>query len=116
MAKAIHLINRREKISFQGMSRWEYEANGYRSCCWLLSDEQASDLLGGWVYFHQTKASQSGFGGVILGFESSHDDISDRKVILFRADSNGRGQDWRGADHGMAYTSGIIDADLEHEQ
>lgn len=115
MSKAIHLINRREGTGHFGMSRWEDETHGYRSCCWLLTDEQAADLLGGWVNFHATKADVSRFGGRILGFEPGSGEMADRKVILFRAEREGREQTWRGADHDMAYTSGILDADLKHE-
>lgn len=115
MPKAVHFINRRDGISLFGMSRWPGEPNGYRSCCWLLSDEQASELIGGWIYFHETKAKPASFGGMIIGFEPGGTDMADRKAILFRADGRARGVVWRGADHGMAMSSGVVNADLDHE-
>lgn len=115
MTKAIHLLNRRDGSTYIGMTKNEGEPNTYRSCCWLLNDTQASELLGGWVYFHAVKADPSGFGGQIIGFEQGEGDMADRKVILFRADAGARGQTWRGADHGMAHMSGVVEANSAHE-
>jgi hypothetical protein len=102
MAKAIHLINRRVGASLHGMTKWLEEPGGFRSCCWRIGDEQAAELIGGWVYFHDTKAKPASYGGLILGFEPGEGDMTERKVILFRGDVRSRGERWRGADHGMA--------------
>lgn len=115
MTGAAHFINRREGAGLHGMSRWDGDPHGFRSCCWLVSDEEAAELIGGWVYFHEAKATPSRFGGVILGFEPGEGDLALRKVILFRADNRARGQSWRGADHGMAMWSGVIEGSLPHE-
>lgn len=116
MSKAIHFINRREGSTLIGLDRWKDQEHGFRSCCWQLSDEQAVSLVGGWLYLHGSKAEKSSFGGQILGFEQGEGDMANRKIILFRAEITCRGQTWRGADHGMAHTGGVIDADLPHEQ
>lgn len=118
MTKALHLICHREGNTLHGLSRWDGDPNGYRSCCWLISDEDAAQLVGGWIYFHESKSSLSSFGGQILGFQpgaNENEDMTARKIILFRADRSGRGQSWRGRDYGMAWGSGVVDADLEHE-
>ena len=115
VTKAIHLINRRDGANLHGMSRWDGNPQGFRSCCWRISDAEASELTGGWVYFHEAKSSPSRFGGVILGFELGQGELADRKVIQFRADHNARGVQWRGADHGMAMWSGVVPAELPHE-
>lgn len=116
MSKAIHLINRREGSTHIGLDRWKDQMHGFRSCCWQLNDDQAEALIGGWLYLHGSKAEKSSFGGQILGFEQGDGNMADSKIILFRADAACRGQVWRGADHGMAYMGGVIDADLSHEQ
>ena len=113
--KAIHLINRRDGAGLYGMTRWPEVEHGFKSCCWQISDKQAADLIGGWVYYHETKADHARFGGQILGFEQGSADLADRKVILLRADARARGQKWRGADHGMAMSGGLVDADARHE-
>lgn len=118
MTKALHLVCHREGTTLRGLRRWEGDPKGYRSCCWLVSDAQAAALIGGWIYFHEKKSAPSTFGGQIVGFEPGEcegEDMADRKVILFRAAAEGRGQSWRGRDYGMAWGSGVVDADLEHE-
>lgn len=115
MTRAIHLINRRDGTSLHGLTRWNGHPGRYRSCCWRISDEDAAELIGGWVYFHQAKSMPSRLGGVILGFEPGEHDMAERKVLLFQADPRAREQRWRGADHGMAMWSGLVDADLPHE-
>lgn len=115
MPNAVHFINRRDGVHLHGMTGWNGASNGFQSCCWHINDEEAGLLVGGWVYFHEAKASLSRFGGVILGFEPGQGELADRKVILFRSDNRARGQRWRGADHGMAMWSGVVVADLPHE-
>lgn len=112
---AAHFICRRDGASLHGMSRWDGDPHGFRSCCWLISDEDAAELIGGWVYFHEAKATPSRFGGIILGFEPGEGDMAHRKVILFRADNRAREQQWRGADHAMAMWSGVVEGDRPHE-
>lgn len=115
MGKAIHLINRRDGQRLHGMSPWSGQPGGFRSCCWIIGDEQAAELIGGWVYLHETKSTPARFGGIILGFEPGEADMADRKVMLFQGDGRSRGVRWRGASHGMAMSSGVVDADLPHE-
>lgn len=115
MLKAIHLINRRDGARLHGMERWAGQPGGFRSCCWIISDDDAAELIGGWVYFHETKSTPARFGGIILGFEPGEADMADRKVILFQGDGRSRGVRWRGANHGMAMCGGVVDADLPHE-
>ena len=112
---AIHLINRREGANLLGLSRWDGHPNSFRSCCWRVSDADAATLIGGWVYFHETKSTPSRLGGLILGFEPGEGDKAERKVLLFQVDNRARQQKWRGADHGMAMSSGIVDASFPHE-
>ena len=113
--RAIHLINRRDGAGLFGMMKWPEIEHGFKSCCWQISEEQAASLVGGWVYFHETKGDPARFGGQIIGFEQGSADLADRKIILLRADARARGQRWRGAAHGMAMWSGLVDADAEHE-
>ena len=119
MSKAIHLKNERQGISRRGLTKVVGERNGWRSCCWLLTDEEQDALIGGWLYLHETKSTPSQFGGMIIGFEPAERDGAARSngvAIVFRADSRARDQGWRGANHGMAWTSGVLEGDLPHEQ
>lgn len=118
MTKAIHLINEREGLGRKGLTLVDRQTDTWRSCCWLLSEEDQNALLGGWLYLHDTKGKAASFAGQIIGFEAAKRETAAREdgvAILFRADRSARDQKWRGANHGMAYSSGIIDADLPHE-
>lgn len=70
------------------MSRWHGDPRGFQSCCWRISGEEAGQLIGVWVYLHDSKSTPSRFSGIILGFERGEGDMADRKGILFRADKN----------------------------
>jgi hypothetical protein len=115
VTKAIHLINRRDGASLLGLTRWNGHPNSFRSCCWRIGDEEAAALIGGWVYFHESKSKPSRFGGLILGFEPGEGDMAERKIILFQVDNLARQQNWRGADHDMGMWGGLVEADLPHE-
>jgi hypothetical protein len=116
---AIHIIcHRDERGQLKGLSC----VPGSRSChlseCWDLNDREASELRGGWVYFHATKKKRSEFGGRILDTA-----IGERKgaaiplgiVFTLEARREGHGQSWRGQDHGRAWTGGVVENSLPHE-
>lgn len=119
--KAVHLICRRDGISLLGLSRVPGEHSTYRSCCWAFhSSEKPEELVGGWAYLHPiAKSSPSEFGGVVRAVEPAKREgkpIEDGYVLTIESRPEGKGQRWRGADHIMAWTSGIIEAGLPHER
>jgi hypothetical protein len=118
MAKSIHLICRRENGTLKGLTTVDKSAQLYRSIAWEILPSEADELVGGWVYFHPRKADKSEFGGEVVNIERlatisahGHPEIG----IVLKAKTQGRGQDWRGADHQMAHRSGLVDPDLPHE-
>jgi hypothetical protein len=118
--KAVHLICRRAGLGFDGLSAVRGEPGLYHSCCWAFSDrEDPRSLVGGWAYLHPVaKSSPSEFGGVVedvLPAKREGKARQDGFILVIRARTEGRGQPWRGADHGMAWTSGIIEATFPHE-
>ena len=65
-----------------------------------------------------SKKSPSEFGGVVrevLPAKREGKAIEDGYILVIEVRSEGRGQPWRGAAHGMAWTRGIIDATFAHE-
>lgn len=77
-------------------------------------------LIGGWIYLHPDgKTDPSQFGGVILSFtpcERREGAAREQGLAFtFEARKEGRNQAWRGANHDMAWTSGLVDAALPHE-
>ena len=61
--KRIHLIEKADM--FERLSDGSYES-GY----WALFPATAQALVGGDIYFHETRAKPSFFGGTIIGFRA----------------------------------------------
>ncbi len=114
--KAIHLICRREGKDLIGLT---HEGGRiYRSCCWAVSEGDAGSLIGGWIYLHSAKAMKSEFGGAVLAVESvswGEALAQTRYAIRFEARKEGRDRPWRGSNHGMAWTGGVVDGSFDHE-
>lgn len=94
--------------NFEGIQK--NEANPcYTSKAWVLSEDAARQLIGGTVFFHETKSHPSYFGGVIDCFERLAAPDDDRVIIHMTATEEGRGMQWARADHDMASTSGVAE-------
>jgi hypothetical protein len=118
--KAVHLLCRREGLGFKGLELVTNEKGVYRSCCWAFGESSnPHSLVGGWAYLHPVaKSAPSEFGGIVRAIEPSKragKSIEEGYILVIEARREGKGQPWRGADHPMAWTSGIIDASLPHE-
>src|SRR5689334_4789757 len=115
---AIHIICHRDETGqLKGLSRIPSSKPHYISECWDINDKEASQLLGGWVYFHATKKKPSEFGGRILEVAVGKREgaaIPLGIVFTLEAHREGRGQKWRGQDHGRAWTGGVVAATLHH--
>jgi hypothetical protein len=118
---AIHFICRRQGLGLRKLHKVKGEKDRWISSCWTISERDAQQLLGGWIYLHpEGKANRSQFGGVILAVspcERGDGAASEQGVAFtFAARKEGREQVWRGADHGMALTGGVVEASLPHEK
>lgn len=117
--KFLHLICKKadensEWIGRQGVSLLEKSTHTYESGKWDFKLEDAKRLIGGDIYLHETKQEKSAFGGkVIDAYEVKADDVSrtSRIAFKFQFSPSHRGVAWKGASHGMAWTSGIIEED-----
>ena len=87
----------------------------YSSCCWDFSIEEAKSLINGHIYLHETKTKPSFVGGVVVDVgsvilnEGTAVSRTERVKFIFQANIECKNQVWRGADHSMAWTSGIIE-------
>lgn len=113
--KSAHFINHKEGIGRIGLETIDAKKNHYASRAWQLSDEEADALKGGWIYLHNTKGEASSIGGKVLKVELAEPSSDGRYVITFEAREGGKGQEWRGQDHGMAWWSGLVDPSATHE-
>lgn len=83
----------------------------YESGNWPVSEAEASELVGGMIYLHETKAERSYFGGRINSFRAIVTDDPNPFRIVFRLTAlpEGKGASWKGAGHGMASKSGVVE-------
>jgi hypothetical protein len=124
--KILHLINKPtpDSIHAKGLIKVKDETNRYISCCWDFKLEEAKGLIGGMIFFHDTKSERSKLGGNVVDVQPVRldeetefhkvdpEDTSKRQtrvMFKFEITSEGREQRWRGKDHSMSWTSGIID-------
>jgi len=82
----------------------------YESGVWVV-EEEAAGLVGGMMYLHETKADKSYFGGRIDSQRIVETDYARSRRVVFTVTSlrEGKGVRWRGAAHGMAWTSGVVE-------
>jgi hypothetical protein len=84
----------------------------FESGYWDIAESEAAAIVGGMIYLHQTKNELSYMGGVVQSFrvevrpELAH---AKRVIFIFKSTIEGRGAKWRGADHTMAWFSGVVD-------
>ena len=124
--KILHLINKTQPLELlpKGVSKSKEDGNIYISCCWDFKLEEAKTLIGGMIFFHDTKSDRSKLGGHVVDVQSvkldeetefhkaDPEDTSKRQtrvMFKFEITPEGREQRWRGKDHAMSWTSGIID-------
>lgn len=77
---------------------------------WNVSEADAETLIGGMIYLHERKRTRSYFGGEILSYRIVYTDNArpERIVFRFRVVPDARGEQWAGASHAMAWTSGVL--------
>jgi len=85
----------------------------YDSGTWDVSPQDAASLVGGMIYLHQAKAQPSYVGGRIESYREIHTDLahSRRIIFTFTSTADGKGVRWKGAEHSMAWTGGVVDDD-----
>ncbi len=82
----------------------------YTSEAWDLNEAEAANLIGGTIYFHESKDEISYFGGTVLRIESIKSDAARENRIKFYLipKIQAKGKRWQGKSHSMAWFSGII--------
>jgi len=99
---AIHLIEKENLISRVSGSQTEYES-GY----WALSEQEARELVGAHIYFHERQIEPSFYGGLITGFRVQRSEpYTGRIVFRFEPKSECRGV--RAGRNGWQYEKKIV--------
>lgn len=83
----------------------------FTSEAWDISSEDAEKLLGGIIYFHDTKRKPSYFGGIVRGYQiiDTNNAHSERVVFTIEATREAKGKPWSGRNHTYAHYSGVMD-------
>ncbi|MBI1201447.1 MAG: hypothetical protein GC182_02940 [Rhodopseudomonas sp.] len=104
--KRIHLICRnRDGITVLKMPDFESRA-------WDISEDEAKEIVGGMICFHETKAPPSYFGALVTGYRIEHTDNahSARVVFTLTALPDAKSRAWSGRADVMASYSGIVES------
>ncbi len=103
---SIHFLCR-DRLNLHRVS----ESNEYESGNWAVSASEAEKLVGGMIYLHQKKATPSYFGGLIKSARvlTSQDARSIRYIFRFVPMTEAKEVRWKGNDHAMAWTGGVIE-------
>ena len=113
--KAVHVICRDDENTKRPKGIFKIAGkHQFTSEAWDFSNEDAESLIGGTIFFHTAKSEKSYLGGTVSAFEELfRDDLARKERIKFTFTSTleARKQPWRGMDHGMAWTGGIINAE-----
>jgi len=113
MPANIHFICRGQL----GIQVRDKASHSYTSSAWLLKPEEAAALVGGTVFFHETKSQPSYFGGTVQSVDVPEPLEGDetepgrnRYVLTLTSTREAKGVKWdkRGRSYGMAWTSGLI--------
>ena len=126
--KVLHIICKNNPSTNRpiGIKQIKPKVNKYMSCCWDLDVEEMKDLIGGRIFFHDTKTTKSKLCGKVLDvhtikmdhsydgpyYDPKKEDFnkrSDRMMFEFEITEDGRDVDWRGKNHVMSYVGGILD-------
>ena len=106
MTAVAHLIcKHRLNLSIVDKDQHIYES-GY----WDIPANEASALVGGVLYLHESKTTPSYFGGIVREVRAIEYPASHSKRIVFRiaATPDARGVKWAGAKHAMAWYGGLV--------
>ena len=77
----------------------------------MASPEEAAPFVGGALHLHEPQAERSYFGGTVLSYEVVHvpeEAHAQRIMFWIRSTAEAKNKAWRGANHGRAWTGGIL--------
>lgn len=126
--KVIHIKCEKDEKTQRPLGITKIEGNRYMSCCWYFDLEEMKELIGGQIFFHNSKSERSKLGGTVINVhpitmtkdydgpyytykEEDEGKRSDRMMFEFEIDPSLRGVKWRGKSHMYSYCGGIVEVD-----
>jgi hypothetical protein len=117
MPKALHVIAEQIGASPKGVSRGNGPAQ-FISGCWAYLGEDPEQLIGGWIYLHDTSSALSKMGGKVTGISRCTRDTARADGIAFEFTnvSEAKNVKWRGTGNVRHGHGGFTDANEPHER
>jgi hypothetical protein len=126
---SVHLLCRpvfqaKGKHDRQGFRKIESHEGFIASHAWVVDKQDRTfsrvrALIGSWIYFHSTKATQSEFGGIvrdIVESETERDRYGNpRLIFIFEPNERAEGIAWRGGTEQRRVVGRFVPASLPHE-
>ncbi len=117
--RALHVrCQRGDDGKMRGLS-FDAQSGLYQIGWWDLSDDDATDLVGGWIYLHAPTSITSELGGRVRSFGRSQIGSLPKGLFNFVFDFSpaARNVEWRGRHFADTQnrTGGLVPADLLHE-
>ncbi len=111
---AMHAICRHEGNRPRNLRDVDPQMGRYGSGWWMLKPDQANNLVGGWLYLHETSGELSHFVARVDAIGERKDDGAVELIITRQRVPNQR---WRGPKAGRAKTEHyrLVPADYSHE-
>lgn len=113
---AIHTICHHDGLSYVGLTRIKGSPGEYLSEAWDVTSGDPADLVGGWLYFHDSSNSRSTFAARILEVTLVISDTG-RLLVAFRVKRERVASvAWRGTKASRkVHNGGIVVASRPHE-
>lgn len=116
-AYAIHVICHHDGLRYVGLTEIDLARGEYLSEAWAITNGDPADLLGGWLYFHDSSNSRSTFAGHILEV-IPHVSDTRRQLVAFRVrrEPSVGSVAWRGVKASRkVHNGGLVLASRPHE-
>jgi hypothetical protein len=113
--KAMHAICHFTNGEFNNLRKIDIRKGLYASGWWCLSEDQAKDMAGGWIYLHDSSNKMAEFVGKISADGLIHKDGN--YELIFVKQPQIKNQRWRGEKPGQSPSQNfrIVEADEDHE-
>lgn len=114
---AIHTISHHDGRTFRGLHVVDRLRGEYRSESWSITDGNPRDLVGGWLYFHDSSYSRATFAAQIIDVIAIQGKSPSNRVAFRILRSPTAGQPWRGRTPSQRVPhGGIVPATFDHEK
>jgi hypothetical protein len=113
---AIHTICKSIGLRFRGLTPIGHGTGEFLSEAWHVTNGDPANLIGGWLYFHDSSNSRSTFAARILDAIPRNSDTG-KLLVAFRVKRDKVGSvGWRGTKASQSvHNGGMILARLKHE-